>query len=122
MANINRDYIVTYSPKNSKVTGANGIFFYTSDKNTTNIYISILGDYQDNLQLEVVIVPPNAQERKECYYISCKKLDDKLYEFQAPNTVDGVYKCEIKSISGNKFNTSQPFQYTVKNNLVRNDE
>ena len=121
MSNINRDYKITYSPKNSKVIGANSIFFYTSDKNTTNIYISILGDYQD-LSLEVVIVPPNAQERKECYYIQAKKLDDKLYEFQAPNHIDGVYKCQIKSISGNRFNTSDRFTYEVKENLVRNDE
>ena len=117
MANINRDYIVVYNPKNSKIQAKN-IFFYTSDKNTTNIYISILGDYQD-LQLEVVIVPPNAQDRKECYYISCKKLEDKLYEFEAPNTTHGVYKCEIKSISGNKFNTSEPFHYEVKANLIK---
>lgn len=120
MANINRDYIIQYSPKTSKIQ-TNSIFFYTSDKNTTNIFISILGDYE-NLSLEVVIVPPNAQERKECYYISCKKLDDKLYEFQAPNHIDGVYKCEIKSITDDKFNTSQPFQYTVKNNLIKGDE
>ena len=120
MANINRDYIIQYSPKNSKIQ-TNSIFFYTSDKNTTNIYISILGDYQD-LQLEVVIVPPNAQERKECYYINAKKLDDKLYEFEAPNTIDGVYKCEIRCISGNRFNTSDRFTYEVKENLVRNDE
>ena len=117
MANINRDYIIQYSPKNSKIQ-ANNIFFYTSDKNTTNIFISIVGDYQD-LQLEVVIVPPNAQERKECYYITAKKLDDKLYEFQAPNTIDGVYKCQIKSINGNKFNTSQSFTYEVKANLIK---
>ena len=121
MANINRDYIIQYSPKNSKVTGANGIFFYTSDKNTTNIFISILGEYE-NLSLEVVIVPPNAQERKECYYITAKKLDDNLYEFEAPNTVDGTYKCEIRCISGNRFNTSDRFTYEVKENLVRNDE
>ena len=120
MANINRDYIVVYNPKNSKIQ-ANSIFFYTSDKNTTNIFISIVGDYQD-LSLEVVIVPPNAQERKECYYITAKKLDDKLYEFQAPNTVDGTYKCEIRCISGNRFNTSDRFTYEVKENLVRNDE
>ena len=121
MANINRDYIIQYSPKNSKVIGANSIFFYTSDKNTTNIFISIVGEYE-NLSLEVVIVPPNAQERKECYYISCKKLDDKLYEFQAPNHIDGVYKCEIRCINGDKFNTSDRFTYEVKENLVRNDE
>ena len=120
MANINRDYIIQYSPKTSKIQ-ANSIFFYTSDKNTTNIFISIVGDYQD-LSLEVVIVPPNAQERKECYYITAKKLDDKLYEFQAPNTVDGTYKCEIRCISGNRFNTSDRFTYEVKENLVRNDE
>ena len=119
--NINRDYIIQYSPKNSKVTGANGIFFYTSDKNTTNIYISIVGEYQD-LSLEVVIVPPNAQERKEVIIIQAKKLDDKLYEFEAPNTVDGTYKCEIRCINGNKFNTSDRFTYEVKENLVRNDE
>ena len=121
MANINRDYIIQYSPKNSKIQ-TNNIFFYTGDKNTTNIYISILGDYQDNLKLEVVIVPPNAQERKEVIIIQAKKLDDKLYEFQAPNHIDGTYKCEIKSISGNRFNTSDRFTYEVKENLVRNDE
>ena len=120
MANINRDYIIQYSPKTSKIQ-ANSIFFYTSDKNTTNIFISIVGDYQD-LSLEVVIVPPNAQERKECYYINAKKLDDNLYEFEAPNTVDGTYKCEIRCISGNRFNTSDRFTYEVKENLVRNDE
>ena len=121
MANINRDYIIQYSPKNSKIQ-ANSIFFYTSDKNTTNIFISILGDYQDNLQLEVVIVPPNAQERKECYYINAKKLEDNLYQFLAPNTVAGVYKCEIKSISGNKFNTSQRFHYEVRPSVLRGDD
>ena len=121
MANINRDYLIQYSPKNSKVTGANGIFFYTSDKNTTNIFISIVGDYQD-LSLEVVIVPPNAQERKEVIIIQAKKLDDKLYEFEAPNSVDGQYKCQIKSINGEKFNTSQPFQYEVRKNLIEGDK
>ena len=120
MANINRDYIIQYSPKNSKIQ-SNSIFFYTSDKNTTNIFISIVGDYHA-LSFEVVIVPPNAQERKEVIIIQAKKLDDNLYEFQAPNHIDGVYKCQIKSISGNKFNTSEHFHYTVKNNLIRNDE
>ena len=114
--NINRDYIIQYSPKTSKIQ-ANSIFFYTSDRNTTNIYISILGDYQD-LTLEVVIVPPNAQDRKECYYISCKKLDDKLYEFQAPNHIEGTYKCEIRCISGNRFNTSDRFTYEVKPSVL----
>ena len=121
MANINRDYIIQYSPKTSKIQ-ANSIFFYTSDKNTTNIFIQILGDYQDDLQLEVVIVPPNAQERKEVIIIQAKKLDDNLYEFQAPNHIEGTYKCEIRCISGNRFNTSDRFTYEVKENLVRNDE
>ena len=114
--NINRDYIVVYNPKNSKIQTDN-IFFYTSDLNTTNIFIQIVGDYQ-NLSLEVVIVPPNAQERKECYYIQAKKLDDKLYEFQAPNHIDGVYKCEIRCISGNRFNTSDRFTYEVKPSVL----
>ena len=117
MANINRDYIIQYSPKTSKIQ-SNNIFFYTSDKNTTNIYISILGDYE-NLSLEVVIVPPNAQERKECYYINAKKLDDKLYEFEAPNHIEGTYKCEIRCISGNRFSTSDRFTYEVKANLIK---
>ena len=119
MSNINRDYIVVYNPKNSKIQ-ANSIFFYTSDKNTTNIYISIVGDYQD-LQLEVVVVPPNALDRKEVIIIQAKKLDDKLYEFLAPNHIDGVYKCQIKSINGNRFNTSDRFTYEVKENLIGDD-
>ena len=118
--NINRDYLIQYSPKNSKIQ-ANSIFFYTSDKNTTNIFISILGEYED-LSLEVVIVPPNAQDRKECYYIQAKKLEDKLYEFLAPNTIEGTYKCEIKSISGDRFNTSEPFHYEVRKSVLRGDK
>ena len=77
-----------------------------------------MGEYQD-LQLEVVIIPPNAQDRSECYYITAKKLEDNLYEFEAPNTTHGKYQCEIKSISGGKLNTSNSFTYTVKNNLIR---
>ena len=84
----------------------------------TNIFISIVGDYQD-LQLEVVIVPPNAQDVKECHYITAKKLEDNLYQFEAPNTTHGVYKCQIKSINGEKFNTSEPFHYEVKANLIK---
>ena len=116
--NINRDYLIFYSPKNSEITIAEDIFFYTSDKNTCNIYISIVGEYQD-LQLEVIIIPPNAQDRSECYYITAKKLEDKLYQFEAPNTTHGKYLCEIKSTSGGKLNTSNSFTYTVKNNLIR---
>ena len=119
--NINRDYLIFYSPKNSEVTIAEDIFFYTSDKNTCNIYISIVGEYQD-LQLEVIIIPPNAQDRSECYYITAKKLEDnKLYELEVPNTTHGKYLCEIKSISGGggKLNTSNSFTYTVKNNLIK---
>ena len=117
MANINRDYLIQYSPKTSKIQAKN-IYFYTSDKNTTNIFISIVGEYE-NLSLEVVIVPPNAQERKEVIIIQAKKLDDKLYEFQAPNHIEGTYKCEIRCISGNKFNTSDRFTYEVKANLIK---
>ena len=120
MSNINRDYIVTYSPKNSKIQAKN-IFFYTSDKNTTNIYISILGEYE-NLSLEVIIIPPQVETREEAIIIQAKKLEDKLYEFLAPNTTHGVYKCQIKSINGEKFNTSQSFTYTVRKNLIRGDE
>ena len=114
--NINRDYIVTYSPKNSKIQAKN-IFFYTSDLNTTNIYISIVGEYE-NLSLEVVIVPPNAQERKEVMIIQAKKLDDNLYEFQAQNHIEGTYKCEIRCINGEKFNTSDRFTYEVKPSVL----
>ena len=118
--NINRDYLIFYSPKNSEVTMAEDIFFYTSDKNTCNIYISIVGEYQDNLQLEVIIIPPNVTTREECYYITAKKLEDnKLYELEVPNTTHGKYQCEIKCISGGKLNTSDSFTYTVKNNLIK---
>ena len=117
--NINRDYIIQYSPKTSKIQAKN-IFFYTSDKNTTNIWIQIVGDYQD-LSLEVVIVPPQVETREEAIIIQAKKLEDNLYEFLAPNTVAGVYKCEIKSIIGEKYNTSEPFHYEVRKSVLRGD-
>lgn len=119
MANINRDYIIQYSPKNSKVQTDN-IFFYISDLNTTNVFISIIGEYQD-LELEVIIIPPKAT-RDDVIKLQAKKLDDKLYIFEAPNTIEGTYNCEFRCISGGKLNTSQPFHYTVRKNLIRGDE
>ena len=117
MSNINRDYKITYSPKNSKVIGANNIFFYTSDRNTCNLYIEVVGEYE-GLELMIIVVPPNAQDIKEVYFIDCKKHSNNLYEVQLPNTEVGKYKVEIVAKVVDNENTSEKFTYEVRKSVL----
>ena len=119
MSNINRDYKITYSPKNSKVIGANNIFFYTSDRNTCNIWIQITNaEVDDTLELMIIIVPPNAQDIKEVYFIDCTKHSSNLFEVQLPNDEVGKYKVEIVAKVGAYENTSERFYYEVKPSVL----
>ena len=122
MSNINRDYIVTYSPKNSKVTGSDNIFFYTSDKNTCNLYIKV-AEGDETLELEVVIVPPLATTKDDVIGLEARKLDDKLFEVvNLPNDEIGVYRYELVAKVGNKLTTSELLKYTVKPSVLKGDD
>ena len=123
MKNINRDYHIKVDVKNSKVIGDN-IFFYTSDMNTCNLYIEVVNtEVDDTLELILIIVPPKATTREDVIELKTTKHSNQLFEAQLPNDISGTYNCEFRCIiSGGKLNTSQPFHYTVRKNLIRGDE
>ena len=119
MANINRDYHIKIDVKNSKVIGDN-IFFYTSDMNTCNLYIEVVNaEVDDTLELILIIVPPKATTREDVIELKTIKHSNQLFEIQLPNTVHGKYQCQFKCISNDRLNTSEPFHYTVKENLIK---
>ena len=117
MSNINRDYHIKLDVKTSKVIGANSIYFFSSDKNTCNLYIEVVGEYEE-LELMIIIVPPNAQDIKEVYFIDCTKHSSNLFEVQLPNDEVGKYKVEIVAKVGAYENTSERFYYEVKPSVL----
>ena len=122
MRNINRDYHIKVDVKNSKVIG-DSIFFYTSDVNTCNLYIEVVNEVvDDTLELRIVIVPPKATTRADVIELKATKHSNQLFEVQLPNDIAGTYNCEFKCISGDKFNTSDNFIYTVRKNLIGDDK
>ena len=119
MSNINRDYHIKVDVRTSKVYGANSIYFFSSDKNTCNLYIEVVNtEVDDTLELMVRVVPPNAETIKEVYFIDCKKHSSRLFEVQLPNDEIGKHKIEVVAKVGAYENTSQRFYYTVKPSVL----
>ena len=119
MSNINRDYHIKLDVKTSKVIGANSIYFFSSDKNTCNLYIEIVNtEVDEELELMIIIVPPNAQDIKEVYFIDCTKHSNQLFEAQLPNDEVGKYKVEIVAKVGADENTSDRFTYEVRPSVL----
>ena len=117
MSNLKHDYLIIYNPKNSKVIGANNIYFYTSDKNTCNVYIAIVGEYE-GLELMVRVLPPNATTIDDVIEWEAIKHDDTPSEVILPNHIAGTYKYEIVAKVGNKLVTSELLKYTVRKSVL----
>ena len=118
MSNINRDYHIKLDVKNSKVIGANSIYFFSSDKNTCNLFIEVVNEVDDTLELMVRVVPPNAETIKEVYFIDCTKHSNQLFEVQLPNSEIGKHKIEVVAKVGADENTSDGFSYEVKPSVL----
>ena len=119
MSNINRDYIIKLDVKTSKIQ-AKDIFFYTSDKNTSNLYIEIVNtEVDDTLELIARIISPLATTRADVIELKANKHNNQLFEIkQLPNTEVGKYKVEIVAKVGAYENTSDKFTYTVKPSVL----
>ena len=119
MSNINRDYHIQLNVKTSKVYGANSIYFFSSDKNTCNLYIEVVNaEVDDTLELMVRIVSPLAQTRADVIELQANKHNNKLFEVQLPNDEVGKYKVEIVAKVGAYENTSERFYYEVKPSVL----
>ena len=86
MSNINRDYRIKLDVKTSQVYGANSIYFFSSDKNTCNLFIEVVNEVDDTLELMVRIVSPSATTRADVIELKAKKHNNSLYEVNLPNT------------------------------------
>ena len=118
MSNINRDHHIKLDVKNSKVIGANSIYFFSSDKNTCNLFIEVVNEVDDTLELMVRIVSPLATTRADVIELKAKKHNNSLYEVNLPNTEVGKHKVEIIARVGIDENTSEKFTYEVKPSVL----
>ena len=66
----------------------------------------------------VRVVPPNAQDIKEVYFIDCKKHSSRLFEVNLPNDEIGKHKVEVVARVGAYENTSERFYYEVKPSVL----
>ena len=119
MSNINRDYKIKLDVKTSKVIGANSIYFFSSDKNTCNLYIEIVNaEVDDTLELMVRIISPLAQTIDDVIELQANKHNNKLFEVQLPNAEVGKHKIEVVAKVGTYENTSNGFSYEVKPSVL----
>ena len=119
MSNINRDYHIKVDVKTSKVYGSDNIYFFSSDKNTCNLYIEVVNaEVDDTLELIVRIISPLATTRADVIELQATKHSNKLYEVQLPNDEVGKHKVEIIARVGIDENTSEKFTYEVKPSVL----
>lgn len=118
MSNINRDYKIKVDVKTSKVYGANSIYFFSSDKNTCNLFIEVVNEADDTLELMIRVVSPLAQTRADVIELQATKHNNKLFEVQLPNDEVGKHKIEVVAKVGAYENTSEKFSYTVKPSVL----
>lgn len=118
--NINRDYRIKVDVKNSKVMNTSGIYFYTSDVRTTNLYIEVVNaEVDDTLELMVRVVSPSAVTRADVIELQATKHNNKLFEVvNLPNDEIGKYKVEVVATVGAYENTSDKFTYEVKPSVL----
>ena len=115
--NINRDYIVKLFMSEA---GANrgkvispSISFYTSDRNTQNIYLQVDQDITD-IEVELIYSLGDVE-----YKVAGVKLDDRLVEFNIDyrTLLPGRYRAAIILSKGDEVLTSEVFTFTVEKSL-----
>ena len=116
--NINRDYVVRLfmseaGASRGRVT-APSITFYTSDRNTQNIYVQIDQDVTGIDKVELVYSTGDIEHR-----VAGVKLDDKLVEFNLDYKalLPSRYRAVIMLTKGDEVLTSEMFTFTVEKSL-----
>ena len=136
MSNTNRDYIVICDVKNSNLTLYRPIKFYITDKNTSNIFIRLVTQIEndsdiieyvdiepaDNYVVTMRIIKPDNEVKS----IAASKLKEgAIYQVDLQDDckdMSGTYKCEllISTIvyGRQELNTSDMFTYEVVNSIL----
>ena len=91
------------------------IIFFTSDKNTSNIYF--ICDTLIEFTAELIF----SGEDKIDHKLSCKKVDDKLLEVEIPQEQlqqAGNYSAQLLLTLGDKVLTTNPISFTIKKSIL----
>ena len=91
------------------------ILFFTSDKNTSNIYF--ICDALIDFTAELIF----AGEDKTDHKLPCKKVDDRLLEVEIPQEQlqqAGTYSAQLLLTIGDKVLTTNPISFTIKNSVL----
>ena len=132
MPNINRDYLVVIDVKSGNIT-APSMYFYNTDKNTSNIYVQLVKkettvdatpiENATNYIVEAKIVKPGPVS-KDLTGVLVNDAEA-IYEFDLPNdctNLSGSYKIEFwvkaKVNDRDEMITSSKAKYTVKPSIL----
>lgn len=108
----------------SEVMGRGGlvtdqqIIFFTSDKNTANIYF--ICDTLIEFTAELIFSGEDKTDNK----IPCRKVADKLLEVEIPQEQlqqAGNYSAQLLLTIGDKVLTTNPISFTIKNSILRGE-
>ena len=137
MSNTNRDFLIKYDIKRSNISiEGNNIFFYTTDKNVCNIFVSLVTNTSVNpliskyvnienasdYTLKMIVIKPN----NEIMTITGALMkEETTWQFdltQSQLNMAGEYKCQLHTITTVKGRTeettSDPFGFVVKKTII----
>ena len=91
------------------------IIFFTSDKNTSNIYF--ICDTLIDFTAELIFSSKDKTDHK----LSCRKVADKLLEVEIPQEqlqTAGNYSAQLLLTIGDKVLTTNPISFTIKKSIL----
>lgn len=94
------------------------IIFFTSDKNTSNIYF--ICDTLIEFTAELIFSSGDKTNHK----VPCRKVADKLLEVEIPQEelqTAGDYLAQLLVTLGDKVLTTNPINFTIKNSVLRGE-
>ena len=94
------------------------IIFFTSDKNTSNIYF--ICDTLIEFTAELIFSSGDKIDHR----LPCRKVDDKLLEVEIPQEqlqYSGNYSAQLLLTLGDKVLTTNPIAFTIKKSILRGE-
>ena len=91
------------------------IIFFTSDKNTSNIYF--ICDTLIEFTAELIFSSKDNTNHK----LPCRKVADKLLEVEIPQEQAGNYSAQLLLTIEDKVLTTNPINFTIKNSVLRGE-
>ena len=138
MSNANRDYAIVYDVKNGSLILSRPLKFYTTDKNTSNIFVRLVtkvnigngvDQYADieeasSYVLTMRVIKPNNEVKS---LEATQHEEGSIFQFDLTEdfkNIPGKYICELTIgtiVSGRQeLITSDPFSYEVKRSILSN--